>query len=94
MDSFLYPLFHSSSLDNTTHYRNPEVDKLLMDARRELNPSRRVRLYRKAEKIILRDASIVPIGFYMTNRVIGSRVRGYIRTAVDDAPMERVWLSK
>src|SRR5438552_3806193 len=48
--SFLEPLFHSRSINeelsnNWSFYKNPRVDTLLDDARRELEPSRRLRIY-------------------------------------------------
>ena len=49
-DNFLYPLFHSQSQTNYFHYRNPTVDQLLDDARRETDDLRRVKLYREAEQ--------------------------------------------
>jgi peptide/nickel transport system substrate-binding protein/oligopeptide transport system substrate-binding protein len=55
-DNFLYFLFHSRSRDNYFRYRNPRVDQLLEEARRETNDLRRVKLYREAEQLILDDA--------------------------------------
>jgi oligopeptide transport system substrate-binding protein len=55
-DNFLYPLFHSQSQTNYFQYRNPTVDDLLDKARRETNDLRRVKLYREAEQIIVKDA--------------------------------------
>ena len=55
-DNFLYPLFHSQSPGNFFHYRNPTVDDLLDEARRETNDLRRVTLYREAEQVIMNDA--------------------------------------
>lgn len=55
-DNFLYPLFHSQSQTNYFRYRNPLVDRLLDDARREMDDLRRARLYRDVEQLILNDA--------------------------------------
>ncbi len=96
MDNFLYPLFHSENAgaDNKCYYNNPEVDGKLMEARKETDEDKRVKLYQGIERIVLNDAPIVPIAFYKTSRVIGPDVRGYIRTATDDTPMELIWLAK
>ena len=58
---FFEPLFHSRAIadedsQNRAFYRNPEVDRLLDEARRERSFERRVALYRRAEEIILDDA--------------------------------------
>jgi peptide/nickel transport system substrate-binding protein/oligopeptide transport system substrate-binding protein len=58
-DSFLYSLFHSQSQTNYFQYRNPVVDRLLDDARRETDDLRRAELYREAEQRILNDAPAV-----------------------------------
>jgi peptide/nickel transport system substrate-binding protein/oligopeptide transport system substrate-binding protein len=55
-DNFLYPLFHSQSANNYFRYRNPTVDALLDEARRETDDLQRVKLYRQAEQLILNDA--------------------------------------
>lgn len=94
MDNFVYSLFYSESFDNYTGYSNKAVDDLLIKARGELDADKRIKLYREAEKKILQDAPLIPIVFDETTRVIGTNVKGYIRTPMDDTPMERVWLAK
>jgi len=75
-DNFLYPLFHSQSHTNYFRYRNPTVDKLLDDARRETDDLRRVDLYRRAEQIILSDAPVVTLLHYTYERVFQPYVEG------------------
>ncbi len=96
MDNFLYPLFFSENagIDNMTQYNNPEVDKLIMDARKQPDMSKSVDLYRQAEKMILENPPLIPLMFYRTSRVISEDVGGYIRTAMDDTPYELVYLEK
>jgi oligopeptide transport system substrate-binding protein len=55
-DAFFYPLFHSQSANNYFRYRNPTVDGLIDEGRRETDDLRRVKLYREAEQLILNDA--------------------------------------
>ncbi len=59
--SLLEPLFHSKSItdDNATNssfYDNPELDRILDEARGEPDPDRRAALYRRAERIVYDDA--------------------------------------
>jgi peptide/nickel transport system substrate-binding protein/oligopeptide transport system substrate-binding protein len=63
-DNFLYPLFYSQSPNNYFRYANPEVDRLLDDARGETDDLRRVELYRQAEQRILHDAPGVMLMFH------------------------------
>ena len=62
-ENFLDILFHSQSSNNHTHYHNPEVDDLLMQARVETNTDARYALYNQAEQKILDDAPWVPLWF-------------------------------
>ena len=62
-ENFLDILFHSESTNNHTHYSNPEVDNLLMQARVETNTATRYDLYNQAEQMILDDAPWVPLWF-------------------------------
>ena len=62
-ENFLDILFHSESSNNHTHYSNPEVDELLMQARVETDTELRYELYNQAEQKILEDAPWVPLWF-------------------------------
>ncbi len=55
-ENFLDLLFHSESANNHTAYSNPEVDRLLEEARIERDRERRFRLYNQAEQMIIDDA--------------------------------------
>jgi oligopeptide transport system substrate-binding protein len=95
-DNFLYPLFHSQSPTNYFRYRNPTVDKLLDDARRETDDLRRVGLYRQAEQIILNDAPMVTLLHYMYEMVLQPYVEGMEVSALGDpyVPLRKVWLKQ
>lgn len=55
-ENFLDLLFHSESNNNHTNYSNPEVDRLLEEARTERNRERRFEIYNQVEQMILDDA--------------------------------------
>ncbi len=70
-DFAMYPFFHSSQANgkgaNMYNYKNPEVDKLLEDARVEQDPEVRKALYKQVCEIIEDDAVLVPMyGVYRT----------------------------
>ena len=94
MDSFLYPLFYSKSADNFIGYNNPEVDKLLIEARSTIDKDQRIAKYREVEKIILKDAAIAPIYFIGTTRIIQSYVKGFVLSNMDTYDLASVWLDK
>ncbi len=76
--NFLDILFHSQSLDNTTRYSNPEVDRLLEQARTEADPQRRIQLYQRAEELIVQDAPWVPLTFGKEYVLVKKWVKNYV----------------
>jgi len=61
--NFLDVLFHSKSQDNHSGYSNPEVDRLLEQARTEPDKRARFQLYYKAEQMILDDVAWIPLWY-------------------------------
>ncbi len=55
-ENFLDILFHSKSDNNQTNYSNPEVDRLLEEARVERDRQKRFETYNRIEQMILDDA--------------------------------------
>lgn len=58
-ENYLYPLFHSSMSGgggNETRYNNPEFDKTIEQAQATSDYDERIKLYQKAEDIVLADA--------------------------------------
>jgi ABC-type transport system substrate-binding protein len=58
---FLDVLFHSKSDNNHGNYTNPEVDRLLEQARVEPDQAKRFQLYQRIEQMVLDDAPWVPL---------------------------------
>lgn len=50
-----YVLWHSSQVNNITHYNNVRIDKLLEDGRKELNIQKRISIYTDFQKYLLSD---------------------------------------
>jgi oligopeptide transport system substrate-binding protein len=94
MDNFLYPLFYSKSADNYAEYNNPEVDKLLDEARATINDEERIAKYREAEKMIINDNAFLLIYFYGLRRVIQPYVKGFELDAMDNYTLNNVYLEK
>jgi len=63
-DVFLTPLFDSGSPDNHSSFASKQVDDLLGRARKAGTEAKQVGLYRRAERAILADIPIVPIGSF------------------------------
>ncbi|MDX5474916.1 MAG: glutathione ABC transporter substrate-binding protein [Bacillaceae bacterium] len=59
-----YNLLHSSShgpSGNTFFYSNEKVDKLIEDARREMDSQKRIELYAQAQELQMEDAVYIPV---------------------------------
>ena len=59
--NFLDIQFHSKSMGNNTRYSNPQVDRLLEQARVEQDVETRMSYYQQAEEIIIADAPWIPL---------------------------------
>ena len=98
-DNFLYVNLHSDNFGqkgNYSRYKNPEADKLMMQARIETNPAKRKALYQKAEQIIVNDAPWMFLFHYYNNAATQKWVEGAKLPAFGDyvMPMETVWMTK
>ncbi|MBI3909346.1 MAG: ABC transporter substrate-binding protein [Armatimonadetes bacterium] len=61
--NFLPVMLHSRAGQNTIGYHNPEFDRLCEAADTDMNSSRRLALYRRAERLAVEDAPWIPIYF-------------------------------
>lgn len=63
-DSWVYPYFSSKgSLNAWTQYHNPDVHRLLDQARTTLEPAARKPLYQQAQRLIMDDAAVSMLFF-------------------------------
>jgi peptide/nickel transport system substrate-binding protein len=62
-DGLLSILFHSKGFANSTGYANPEVDRLLEQARGIFDQAERKPLYDRIHQLILQDLPYVPVYF-------------------------------
>lgn len=98
-DNFLYVNLHSSNAGakgNYSFYKNPEVDKLLTAGRLETNPAKRIKLYQKAEQMIVDDAPWLFLFYYYNNIATQKYVHNVTLPAFGDytAPMDEVWVDR
>jgi len=94
MDNFLYPLFHSQSYDNYGGYNNPEVDRMLVEARSIADEEERHLKYQEIEKTILNDHAFLLVYFYGLRRVIQPNVKGFVLDAMDNYDLSKVWIEE
>ena len=92
-DNVLFPLFHSQSSDNYAHYSNPEVDRLLDEARSAGDYLKRIQLYRHIEALIMADAPVVTLSYHTFENVFQPYVRGIELNGLGERyiPMKKIW---
>ena len=78
-DNFLNALFNSSQIPvgDTSHYKNPEVDKEMDAAAREPDFNKRVAMYKTIQRQIMEDAPWVFINSVLQVRAIRKNVKGF-----------------
>ena len=87
-------MFYSKSADNFIGYSNPEVDKLLIEARSVADKAQREAKYQEIEKMILKSSAAAPIYFIGTSRIIQPYVKGFVLTNMGTYDLAPVWLDK
>mgnify|MGYP003627962986 CR=1 FL=1 len=76
-ENFLLVHQQANGGGNYSGYDNPDYDRLLARAIAEPNPSKRQRLMRKAEALLIADMPILPLYFYVTRSLVAKRITGW-----------------
>ncbi len=90
--NFADALFHSHAPQNTGGYSNPQLDKLLEQARIEPDVNRRISLYQQAEQLIVTDAPVLFTAHYLSFELVKPYVKGYVLTPIDISLERYMWL--
>ncbi|MFC0180921.1 ABC transporter substrate-binding protein [Thorsellia kenyensis] len=82
--SFLNTMVSNSS-NNTAFYKSDEFDALIKSAVNNSNESERNKIYQEAEKLLDKDSAIIPIYYYINDRMIKPHVGGYTNSHPTDS---------
>jgi peptide/nickel transport system substrate-binding protein/oligopeptide transport system substrate-binding protein len=95
-DDFLSDQLHSGGPNNWSFYRNPQVDQLLEQARKEFDYPRRIALYRDVERIVMDDAPWIIQHNHVFERLYQPYVNGVQISFLGDwaVPMKKIWIQK
>ena len=95
-DNVLSPLLHSTSPTNHTFYRNPLVDQLLEQARKEFDEAQRIALYREVERLVMDDAPWITQHHYVFEYLYQPYVQGVEVSLLGrrTIPMKKIWFKK
>ena len=81
--TFLYLMQSSTGPQNYGDYKNPRVDALLARADLERDAVKRAGIIREAEQMVLGDAAVAPIFFYVNKNLVSPDVTGFVDNIVD-----------
>jgi ABC-type transport system substrate-binding protein len=95
-EEMIRPLFSSSAQPLLFGYVNPEIEDLLRAADTEKSWSKRIKLFRHIEKILMEDVPAIPLYSQQNRVVLQSHVRG---VAVPHLGMyylntQKIWLER
>lgn len=85
-------LFTSYSGNNNTNWSDPEYDRKIRDAAREADPAKRMKIFEAAERILLEEAPITPLFFYVSQNMYRENVRGVYPNIQDLHPLREVYV--
>jgi peptide/nickel transport system substrate-binding protein len=84
-DNWLWQAFHSSQAGfwaAASHYKNPEVDRLLEEGRATTDPKRRKEIYDRVQEILVEDVPEIPVMSDIANIARRKNVGGWVYTPI------------
>jgi oligopeptide transport system substrate-binding protein len=81
--SFLYLQQSTTGSQNYGDYRNPAYDALIARADAEPDAQRRAEYLREAERLMLEDAPVAPIYFYVNKNLVSPKITGWVDNIID-----------
>jgi oligopeptide transport system substrate-binding protein len=81
--SFLYLQQSSTGPQNYGDYNNPAFDGLLAKADHQPDAKLRAQDLARAESIMLQDATVAPVFFYVNKNLVNPRVTGWVDNIID-----------
>jgi oligopeptide transport system substrate-binding protein len=80
--------------NNDTGWSNPEYDRLIAAAARELDPGRRMETFQRAEALLLDELPLIPIYFYTRVGLRRPEVKGLYPNILDNHPYKYIYLEE
>jgi len=93
MDNFLFPMFDSKSGDNKSLYKDAEIDKMLLEARRTIDDAARIKLYQEIEKKLGEAQPLIAVVNYRHIRVGGPRLNNLVFSPMGLAALDKASLT-
>jgi oligopeptide transport system substrate-binding protein len=81
--TFLFLARSNTGAQNYGDYANPAYDALLTQADNTADPKARAAILARAETMMLADAPVVPVYFYINKNLVNPKVTGFVDNIVD-----------
>jgi oligopeptide transport system substrate-binding protein len=75
--NYLFLSQTSTKQQNYSKFSNADYDKLMDDAARTSDTQKRAELMQQAETILLKELPVMPIYFYVSKNLVGTKVKGW-----------------
>jgi len=93
-DKNVHQFFHSKAAVNRTAYSDPQMDKLLDDARATTDPAARLKLYRQVNNLLARDLPYLFLNYFDNYALAGANVNGIVGVPDGLIRLDKVWKAK
>jgi oligopeptide transport system substrate-binding protein len=80
-------MFMTGNENNQTGWGNTRYDELIRRAGEEPDSEKRMELLKEAEAILINEAPILPIYFYVSKNLVRPRIEGFFNTVQDEHPL-------
>lgn len=87
-------MFATDSPSNHTRWSNREFDRLLAEATRERDESRRMELFHRAERILMDELPVIPIYVAVSRAMVRPYVQGYYPNILDTHPLKNIRINE
>jgi oligopeptide transport system substrate-binding protein len=87
-------MFVTDGEQNNTGWSNPQYDALIEQAAREVDPEKRMQIFRRAERMLMDELPILPIYFYVSKNMVNPHVRGFYNNLRDMHPVWAMWIDR
>lgn len=77
-DFFMRRMYTRDGSNNTWGYFNQEVEGLIAQGSKTMDPEKRLALYKKAQAIVYGDLPVIPVSYYGVNVITQPEVKGFV----------------
>ncbi len=85
-------MYVTNGENNNTGFSNRQYDKLIADAAKEPDQTKRRQLLESAERMLMDEMPIIPVYYYVSRNMVRPRVRGFFNNLQDTHPLHALWL--